>query len=72
MANQHDKQFKPDAVHYYFNYKELGVRSCAQNLSVRYSTLTKQLRDFWKSGDISVRGSGDYSSDGQKEIAALK
>ena len=41
MANQHDKQFKPDAVHYYFNYKELGVRGCAQNLSVRYSTLTK-------------------------------
>ena len=26
MANQHDKQFKLDAVQYYLDHKELGVR----------------------------------------------
>ena len=41
MAKQHDKQFKLDAVQYYFDHKELGVRGCAQNLGVGYSTLTK-------------------------------
>ena len=25
MAKQHDKQFKLDAVQYYFDHKELGV-----------------------------------------------
>ena len=34
MAKQHDKQFKLDAVQYYFDHKELGVRGCAQNLFV--------------------------------------
>lgn len=41
MAKQHDKQFKLDAVQYYLDHKELGVRGCAQNLGVGYSTLTK-------------------------------
>ena len=72
MAKQHDKQFKLDAVQYYFDHKELGVRGCAQNLGVGYSTLTKWLKDFRESGDIPVRGSGNYASDEQKEIARLK
>ena len=63
MAKQHDKQFKLDAVQYYFDHKELGVG---------YSTLTKWLKDFRESGDIPVRGSGNYASDEQKEIARLK
>ena len=46
MAKQHDKQFKLDAVQYYFDHKELGVRGCAQNPGVGYSTLTKWLKDF--------------------------
>ena len=37
-----------------------------------YSTLTKWLKDFRESGDIPVRGSGNYASDEQKEIARLK
>ena len=44
----------------------------AQNLGVGYSTLTKWLKDFRESGDIPVRGSGNYASDEQKEIARLK
>ena len=72
MAKQHAKQFKLDAVQYYFNHKELEVRGCAQNLSVGYSTLTRWLKDFQESGDIPVRSSSNYVSDEQKEIAHLK
>ena len=72
MPKQHDKQFKLDAVQYYQNHKELGVRGCAKNLGVGHSTLAKWLKNFREFGDISVRGSGNYSSDEQKEIARLK
>ena len=72
MAKQHDKQFKLDAVQYYQDHKNLGVRGCAENLGIGYSTLTKWLKDFRESGDIPVRGSGNYASDEQKEIARLR
>ncbi len=54
MAKQHDKQFKLDAVQYYQDHKDLGVRGCAENLGIGYSTLTKWLKDFRESGDIPV------------------
>ncbi|MFR8117727.1 MAG: transposase [Lachnospira sp.] len=41
-------------------------------LSIGYSTLTKWLKDFRESGDILARGSGNYASDEQKEIARLR
>ena len=72
MAKQHDKQFKLDAVQYYQDHKDLGIRGCAENLGIGYSTLTKWLKDFRESGDIPVRGSGNYASDEQKEIARLR
>ena len=34
MAKQHDKQFKLDAVQYYQDHKDLGVRGCAENLGI--------------------------------------
>ena len=72
MATQHDKQFKLDAIQYYQDYKDFGVRGCAENLGIGYSTLTKWLKDFRESGDILARGSGNYASDEQKEIARLR
>ena len=54
------------------DHKDLGVRGCAENLGIGYSTLTKWLKDFRESGDIPVRGSGNYASDEQKEIARLR
>ena len=72
MAKQHDKQFKLDAIQYYQDHKDLGVRGCAENLGIGYSTLTKWLKDFRESGDIPVRGSGNYASYEQKEIARLR
>ena len=44
MATQHDKQFKLDTFQYYQDHKDLGVRGCAENLGIGYSTLTKWLR----------------------------
>ncbi|AGK97953.1 transposase [Clostridium pasteurianum] len=72
MKKQHDKQFKEDAVKYYMDHKELGVRGCAQNLDIGGSTLSKWIRDSKSENGIQVRGSGNYASDEQKEIARLK
>ena len=62
---------KLDAVQYYQDHKDLGIRGCAENLGIG-CTLTKWLKDFRESGDIPVRGSGNYASDKQKEIARLR
>ena len=72
-AKQHDKQFKLDAVQYRKEHPDLTQEQCAKNLGIGLSTLSrweKQYRD--SNGDIPVRGSGNYSSDEQKEIARLK
>lgn len=66
MTKQHDKQFKLDAVQYYLDHKELGVRGAAENLGVGYSTLTKWLKEYRETGDIPVRGSDNYSSNEEK------
>lgn len=72
MRKQHDKQFKEDAVKYYIDYKELGIRGCAENLDIGGSTLSKWLRESKGENEIQVRGSGNYANDEQKEIARLK
>ncbi len=71
MAKQHDKQFKFDAIQYYEDNKNLGLRGCAKILGIGYSTLTKWRKELRDSGDIVVRGFGNYESDEQKEIVRL-
>lgn len=72
IPTQHDKQFKLDAIKYYGDYKDLDLRRCAENLGIGYSTLNKWRKEFRKSGNSQVPGSGIYSSDKQKESARLK
>jgi len=70
---QFTKQFKLDAVKYRKEHPDLTSVECAKNLGIGTSTLAKwesQFRD--NSGDIPVRGSGNYESDDAKEIARLK
>lgn len=72
---QHSKQFKLDAVQYRMEHPDLSQVECARNLGIGIGTSTlsrweSQYRD--NSGDIPTRGSGNYSSDEQKEIARLK
>ena len=70
---QHDKQFKLDAVKYVKEHPDLTQVECAKNLGISITTLARwlsQSRD--NDGDIPVRGSGNYATDEQKEIARLK
>ena len=72
MRKQHDKQFKEDAVKYYIDHKELALAGCSKNLGIGVSTLSKWLKETNEENGIQVRGSGNYSSDEQKEISLLK
>ena len=70
---QHSKQFKLDAVQYRKEHPDLCEMECAKNLGIGTSTLARweaHYRD--NSGDIPTRGSGNFSSDEQKEIARLR
>ena len=40
----------------YQDHKDLGVRGCAENLGIGYSTLTKWLKDFRESGIFLQKG----------------
>lgn len=70
---QHSKQFKLDAVQYRKEHPDLSQVECARNLGIGASTLSRWESQYRNnSGDIPTRGSGNYSSDEQKEIARLK
>lgn len=63
MPAQHDKQFKLGAIQYYKDHKDLSLHGCAEIQGIGYSTLNKWRKEFKESGDIRVRGSGNYASD---------
>jgi len=70
---QHSKQFKLDAVQYVNDHPDLTQLECAKNLGISVTTLCRWLSQYRDNdGDIPVRGSGNYQSDEQKEIARLK
>ena len=72
-SKQHDKQFKQNAVQYVKEHPDLSLEECAKNLGIGLSTLSCWRQQFEANdGDIPVRGSGNYASDEQKEIARLK
>ena len=54
-------------------HPDLSLEECAKNLGIGLSTLSRWRQQFEANdGDIPVRGSGNYASDEQKEIARLK
>ena len=72
-STQHNKQFKLDALKYVNEHPDLTQEEYCKNLGISLSTLARwqtQFRD--NDGDIPSRGSGNYASDEQKEIARLK
>ena len=72
-SKQHDKQFKLDALKYVREHPDLTQEECSKNLGIGLSTLQRWKSQFDENdGDIPTRGSGNYSSDEQKEIARLK
>ena len=67
------KQFKLDAVLYVKEHPDLTQVECAKNLGISITTLARWLSQYRDNdGDIPVRGSGNYATDEQKEIARLK
>lgn len=73
MATQHSEEFKNNAVSYYRDHADLGISGCAANLGIGKSTLSKWVKLSRESnGEVPHRGSGNYSSDAEKENARLR
>jgi transposase len=73
MPTTYSKEFKEDAVRYYYEHKELGLLKCAENLGISKSTLENwKKKSQLNKGDIPTRGRGNYESDEAKEMARLK
>ena len=72
MAKHYDKQFKLDAIQYYLNHKDLGLKGCTSNLGISQQALSRWKKELQSTGNIECRGSGNFSSDEEKEIAKLK
>ena len=73
QSKQHNQQFKQDAVKYVLAHPDLTQEECAKNLGIGLSTLSRWRKQFTdNNGTVPTRGSGNYASDEQKEIARLK
>ena len=72
-GTQHTKEFKIDAVRYVAEHPNLTQAECCRNLGIGLSTLKKWISLYRDNdGDVPTRGSGNYASDEQKEIARLQ
>ena len=72
-SKQHDEQFKLDALRYVQEHPDLTQEECSKNLGIGVSTLFHWKAQYAEhNGEIPTRGSGNYASDEQKEIARLK
>ena len=72
-GSRYDQQFKENAVRYRLEHPELSLQKAAENLGISDSALKTWLRAARENeGSIPTRGSGNYSSDGAKEIARLQ
>jgi transposase len=72
-ATQFTQQFKEDAVRYKEDHPELSYEKAAMNLGVSSSALKSWVQASRKNnGSVPTRGSGNYSSDEEKEIARLQ
>lgn len=70
---QFDLQFKKDAVRYVQEHSDLSHDQCALNLGIGRSTLARWLKEAKDNeGEVQFRGSGNYSSDLEKENAQLR
>lgn len=65
-------EFKQDSVNYYYSSGK-SIEDAAKDLQIGKSTLSKWIADAKRNnGVVQHRGSGNYSSDAEKEIARLK
>ena len=70
--HSYDKEFKEQAVQYYLDNKDhMTMNEISKNLGIGASTLHKWIKLFTETGEFG-RGSGNFASDKDKEIARLK
>jgi transposase len=68
----YSEEFKQDAVNYY-NTSGKSSYECANDLKISQSTFSKWIKNAKaNNGVLNLRGSGNYASDKDKEIAKLK
>ena len=73
MSKQYDKQFKENAVQYYLAHKDLGWNKCAENLGISRNAIRNWVKAADENtGEVTMRGSGNYASDEAKENARLR
>lgn len=67
-----DETFKQDAVNYYYSSGK-SMKDAAEDLKISQSGLNNWIQSAKANeGIVEHRGSGNYSSDAEKEIAKLK
>ena len=70
---RHDKQFRLNALKYVQEHPDLTQMECCKNLGISITTLARWKSEYEENdGEMPYRGSGNYSSDEQKEIARLQ
>lgn len=69
---QFSSQFKQDAVSYYYSSGK-SIKAAAEDLKISTSGLNNWIQNAKNNdGIVEHRGSGNYLSDADKEIAKLK
>ncbi len=70
--SQFSEEFKQDAVNYYYSSGK-SLKEASGDLKVSQSSLNNWVQSAKNNdGVINHRGSGNFSSDSEKEIARLK
>ena len=68
----YSEEFKQDTVNYYYSSGK-SMKDAADDLKVSASSLNNWIQNAKSNnGIVEHRGSGNYSSDAEKEIARLK
>ena len=69
---QYSEELKQDAVNYYYSSGK-SMKAAADDLKISQSGLNNWIQSAKSNeGLVEHRGSGNYSSDAEKEIAKLK
>jgi len=72
QAKQQTKEFKLNALQYRKDHPEQTVAEVCRNLGISTSTYYKWEKELRETNDLTVRGSGNHSSDLEKENARLR
>lgn len=68
----YSEEFKQDSVNYYYSSGK-AMKAASEDLNISQSSLNNWVQSAKSNeGLVEHRGSGNYSSDAEKEIARLK